>query len=292
MGFFSGKPDISAVIPAFNEAGAVAPTINGVREALAASGLKFEIITVDDGSSDGTADAAEAAGAKVIRHPVNRGYGRTLLSGIEAAAHDWILIIDADGSYPPAEIAKLLPHIPAFDMVVGERGGRLFWGSYAKAFMRWTYLTLARFVAGEPIPDANSGLRIFRKAALADMPVICYGYSFTTTMTLSFLSSAKFVKFVPIEFAERIGKSKVRPVRDIMRTLQIMTQVIIYFNPLKLAVVMALIPLLLGLPLVLGRFMPVWLRPVWPVAFLTVSASMVIFLLGCVIESIKLRRRK
>lgn len=236
MSLFSSKPEISAVIPAFNEENAVAPTINGVRAALEASGLKFEIITVDDGSADGTAAAAEAAGSKVIRHPVNRGYGRTLLSGIEAAAHEWILIIDADGSYPPAEIARLLPHIPAFDMVVGARQGKLFWGSFVKAFMRWTYLRLARFVAGEHIPDANSGLRVFRKSAVKEMPVICYGYSFTTTMTLSFLSAGKFVRFEPIEFTDRVGSSKVRPVRDILRTLQIMTQVMIQYNPLKLLV--------------------------------------------------------
>ncbi len=247
MGIFSGKPEISAVIPAYNEAGAVAPTIVGLKDALAVEGLKFEIIVVDDGSSDGTAQAAEAAGARVIRHPVNRGYGRSLLSGIQAASHEWILIIDADGSYPPAEAGKLLKHIPAFDMVVGARQGKLFWGSYVKAFMRWTYLRLARFVAGEHIPDANSGLRVFRKSAVADMPVMCFGYSFTTTMTLSFLSAGKFVRFEPIEFTDRVGHSKVKPVRDVLRTLQIMTQVMIYYNPLKLMSVAALAALAAGL---------------------------------------------
>ncbi len=244
MGIFSGKPEISAVIPAYNEAGAVAPTIVGLKDALAAEGLKFEIIFVDYGSSDGTAQAAEAAGARVIRHPVNRGYGRSLLSGIQAASHEWILIIDADGSYPPAEAGKLLKHIPAFDMVVGARQGKLFWGSYVKAFMRWTYLRLARFVAGEHIPDANSGLRVFRKSAVADMPVMCFGYSFTTTMTLSFLSAGKFVRFEPIEFTDRVGHSKVKPVRDVLRTLQIMTQVMIYYNPLKLFTALAALGLL------------------------------------------------
>ncbi len=244
MSIFSGKPEISAVIPAYNEAGAVAPTIVGLKDALAAEGLKFEIIVVDDGSSDGTAQAAEAAGARVIRHPVNRGYGRSLLSGIQAASHEWILIIDADGSYPPAEAGKLLKHIPAFDMVVGARQGKLFWGSYVKAFMRWTYLRLARFVAGEHIPDANSGLRVFRKSAVADMPVMCFGYSFTTTMTLSFLSAGKFVRFEPIEFTDRVGHSKVKPVRDVLRTLQIMTQVMIYYNPLKLFTALAALGLL------------------------------------------------
>lgn len=289
MGLFSNKPEITAVIPAYNEENAVIPTINGLREALQASGLKFEIITVDDGSTDGTAAAAEAAGSKVIRHPKNRGYGRALISGIEAAAHEWILIIDADGSYPPAEAGKLLKYIPAYDLVIGARQGKLFWGSYAKAFMRWTYLSLARFVAGEPIPDANSGLRVFRKSALADIPVLCFGYSFTTTMTLSFLSAGKFVRFEPTEFTDRVGSSKVKPVRDILRTLQIMTQVIIYYNPLKFAAVLALVPPAMMLAALL---LPPFLRPAWITLFLGVSAGLIIFLLGCTIESIRLRRRK
>jgi glycosyltransferase involved in cell wall biosynthesis len=284
MGLFSNKPEITVVIPAYNEENAVGPTIHGVREALSRSGLKFDIITVDDGSADGTAAAAEAAGSKVIRHPVNRGYGRSLLSGIEAAAHDWILIIDADGSYPPGEIEKLLPHVPAFDMVVGARQGRLFWGSYAKAFMRWTYLRLARFVAGEPIPDANSGLRIFRKSAVADMPVICYGYSFTTTMTLSFLNSGRFVKFVPIQFAERVGKSKVKAVRDMLRTLQIMTQVIIYFNPLKLFATLAFF--------VLAGSLLCLMFPPLHALFSPVYAAFLLFAAGLIMEALRLNRRK
>lgn len=289
MGLFSNKPEITAVIPAYNEENAVIPTINGLREALQASGLKFEIITVDDGSSDGTAAAAEAAGSRVIRHPVNRGYGRALISGIEAAAHEWILIIDADGSYPPAEAGKILKHIPAYDLVIGARQGKLFWGSYVKAFMRWTYLSLARFVAGEHIPDANSGLRVFRKSALADIPVLCFGYSFTTTMTLSFLSAGKFVRFEPTEFTDRVGSSKVKPVRDILRTLQIMTQVIIYYNPLKFAAVLALVPPVM---LLAGLLLPYYLHAAWLMLVMSVSAGLVIFLLGCTVESIRLRRRK
>jgi len=285
-------PEITVVIPSYNEEGAVGCVIAGAREALSAAAVKFEIIAVDDGSADGTAAAAEAAGARVIRHPLNRGYGRSLLSGIEAAAHDWVLIIDADGSYPPAEIAKLLAHIPAFDMVVGARQGPLFWGSYSKAFMRWTYLALARFVAGEHIPDANSGLRIFRKSAISDMPSICFGYSFTTTMTLSFLKAGRFVKFTPIAFVERVGKSKVKALRDILRTLQIMTQVIIYYNPLKFMVVLAAAPLLalaaFSVCALAGRPQPFF----WLLAALLLSMSALIFLSGCVIESIRLNSRR
>ncbi len=276
MGLFSTKPEITVVIPAYNEEAAIGPVIQGVRQALSSQGLKFEIIAVDDGSSDGTAAAAAAAGAKVIRHPVNRGYGRSLLSGIEAADYAWVMIIDADGSYPPAEILKLLPDIPAFDMVVGARQGPLFWGSYSKALMRWTYLRLARFVAGEQIPDANSGLRIFKKSALADMPVICFGYSFTTTMTLSFLVSGRFVKFTPIEFAERVGKSKVKAVRDVLRTLQIMTQVILYYNPLKLFAALTFCAFLLA---------AVFNSPT------LLLISVILFCAGTAIESLRVRSR-
>lgn len=285
MGLFSNKPEVTVVIPAFNEEGAIAQTIQGAAAALTAAGLKHEVITVDDGSTDGTAAAAEAAGGKVIRHPVNRGYGRSLLSGIHAASHEWILIIDADGSYPPEEIAKLLPHIPAFDMVVGAREGSLFWGTPVKALMRFIYLNIARFVAGEPIPDANSGLRIFRKEAVINsMPVMCYGYSFTTTMTLSFLNAGRFVRFEPIRFTERVGHSKVKPVRDILRTLQIMTQVIIYYNPLKLFATLTF--------LVLGAFALSMLFP--PLALLVSAfyAAMLVFVAGLILEAIRLGRKK
>ncbi|OGR68452.1 MAG: hypothetical protein A2081_04755 [Elusimicrobia bacterium GWC2_61_19] len=293
MGLFSNKPEITVVIPAYNEEGAITPTIKGAGAALAAAGLKFEIITVDDGSSDATAAAAEAAGSRVIRHPVNRGYGRSLLSGIEASAHEWILIIDADGSYPPGEIAKLLPHVPAFDMVVGAREGSLFWGTPGKALMRFIYLSIARFVAGEPIPDANSGLRIFRKEAVTtSMPVTCYGYSFTTTMTLSFLNAGRFVRFEPIKFVERVGHSKVKPVRDILRTLQIMTQVILYFNPMKFAAVITLLPLLATFVLTVKFFFfpPADIR--WLAVAAMTLGSVLIFLMGCVIESFRLHSRK
>ncbi|HAT73163.1 MAG TPA: glycosyltransferase family 2 protein [Elusimicrobia bacterium] len=287
MGLFSNKPEITVVIPAYNEEGAITPTIKGAAAALAAAGLKFEIITVDDGSCDGTAAAAEAAGSRVIRHPLNRGYGRSLVSGIEAAKNDWVLIIDADGSYPPAEIAKLLPCVPDFDMVVGARQGKLFWGSYTKAFMRWTYLALARFVAGEPIPDANSGLRIFRKSAAKNMPIICFGYSFTTTMTLSFMSSGLFVKFVPIEFAERVGKSKVKPVRDILRTLQIMTQVVIHYNPLKFAAALASVPAALAALNTALLFFPCDHSRHLALACILASLAVAVFMAGCVLQSMK-----
>ncbi|HVE12582.1 MAG TPA: glycosyltransferase family 2 protein [Elusimicrobiota bacterium] len=229
---------ISVVVPAYNEESAVTAVVRDLRAAL--SKTEHEILVVDDGSTDKTAEAAKAAGATVLRHPVNRGYGRSLITGFNAARHDWVLMIDADGSYPPAEAAKLLAASEDFDMVIGARQGKLFWGPPVQSLLRWIYLSLARFVAGEAIPDANSGLRLIRKSELLrSIPFLCLGYSFSTTMTLSFIQSGRFVAYVPIDFVERTGRSKVRPIRDILRTLQIMNQIMIYYNPVKLAVTLA-----------------------------------------------------
>jgi glycosyltransferase involved in cell wall biosynthesis len=234
---------VSVVVPAYNEAEAIGPVMADLHSELKKRGLEFEILVVDDGSSDGTAKAVDPAHARVISHPTNGGYGRALLTGIEAAKHEWVLIIDADGSYPPSEILKLLDFAPAFDLVIGAREGTHFWGTPTKAFLRWVYLRLASFVVGARVPDANSGLRLVRKSLVDQRALVrCLGYSFTTTMTLSFLMQGRFVKYMPIEFRARSGgHSKVKPFRDILRTLQLMTQVMIIYNPLKLFVTIALL---------------------------------------------------
>ena len=198
-------------------------------------------------------------------------------------------MIDADGSYPPEEAEKLIALAPASDLIIGARQGETFWGTPLQAWRRRVYLWLASFVAGEPIPDANSGLRLLRKSAFdRSMPFLCLGYSFTTTMTLSFLSAGRFVSYVPIRFVERTGRSKVKPVRDILRTLQIMAQMMIYYNPLKLAA--AVVAGLLGTAL--AAFVVVWacvdLGAALAVAVALASLTVVVFFLGCVLDAIRL----
>lgn len=289
---------VSIVIPAFNEELGIEAVVKDLSSAFKNIGLEapgnLEIIVVDDGSADGTAALAEKSGARVVRQPINRGYGRALLTGIDRAKFDWILIIDADGSYSADDAAKLVCDAPQFDMVIGARQGSLFWGSPLKAFLRWIYLFLASFIAGEKIPDANSGLRLIRKSALGQsMPILCYGFSLTTTMTLSFLSSGRFVKFVPVAYLNRKGSSKVRGLRDIPRTLQIMTQVILFYNPLKFFVVLAALPLALGVGF--GACAYLGGRPVWtPVALscLCFLSSLFVFIAGCLLEGSRIQKSR
>ena len=272
--------DISVVIPAYNEQDAIAPVVKSLTEVLTRHTRRFEIIVVDDGSTDQTFENARASGALALRHPINGGYGRSLMTGFSKAQYDWILMIDADGSYPPEEAELLFAHAPDCDLIIGARQGKNYWGTPLQAWRRSIYLSLASFVAGVPIPDANSGLRLLRKSAFQrSMPFLCLGYSFTTTMTLSFLQAGRFVRYVPVRFVERTGRSKVKPVRDILRTLQIMAQMMIYYNPLKLAVTVAAGALIAALIAARASFLA---------GIVLAATAVLVFFLGCVLDAIRL----
>jgi glycosyltransferase involved in cell wall biosynthesis len=233
---------ISIVIPALDEQDEIGRTISRLREVLSNSGSgAYEIVVVDDGSRDETAARAEAAGARVLRHPHNVGYGRSLKDGIRAARYDTIIINDADGTYPIEAIPDLLAsYNQGFDMVVGARSGKHYQESLIKMPLRRVLRFIVEFTAGRSIPDINSGLRVFRRsAALEYFDHLCDTFSFTTSMTLAYMMTGKFVAYVPIEYNKRVGKSKVRLLRDSMKTLQYIVEAAIYYNPLKMFVLMA-----------------------------------------------------
>lgn len=238
---------VSVLIPAYNEEEAIVNTIRDLEKVLARSGWGYEIIVVDDASSDKTAEMARTTAARVISHPKNIGYGGALRTGIDNASYEWVATIDADCSYPAEELIKLLPFTETHDMVVGARQGKHYWGTFLKYPARILFLALAQFVVGKKIPDVNSGLRMMRKSIVVEMlPRLCRGFSFSTTLTLSFLSSFRFVHFVPIVYSSRVGSSKVRYIRDTLRTLQLMLETIVYYNPLKAGVLLMMFPFAVG----------------------------------------------
>jgi glycosyltransferase involved in cell wall biosynthesis len=235
---------ISVVIPALNEGGAIGATVTDIATALAATKLlPFEIIVVDDGSTDDTGKVAAEAGAQVVRHPHNVGYGRSLKKGIEAATYDTIAICDADGTYPAAAIPELVRlYNEGFDMVVGQRHGPRYRESAFKMPLRALLRFLVEWTAGRHIPDINSGLRVFsREAAMKYFPHLCDTFSFTTSMTLAYMMTKRFVTYYKIEYFERTGSSKVRLFKDSLRTLQYIVEAIVYYNPLKIFLLVSLI---------------------------------------------------
>lgn len=276
---------ISIVIPAYNEADAIRGTIVSIKEALAPSfDDTLEVLVVDDGSTDDTAGIAAAAGASVARHPHNGGYGQALMTGIKAARHDTIVIIDADLTYPVESIPALVAEYQrGFDMVVGARTGRHYEGSVSKSTLRRVLKILVEYTAGRQVPDVNSGLRVFsRKTVLAYFPQLCRTFSFTTSLTLAYMMTGRFVAYQPIAYHERVGDTKVRMFRDSLRTLQYIVEAIVYYNPIKVFIPLSVLAIAIGLIAAL----PVMLseRALWPLTLLASGglAAITVFALGLV----------
>ena len=235
-------PSISVVIPAHNEEGGLPEVLDGLRGRMEACGRPFEIIVVDDGSSDRTASVAQSRGVTVIRHKSNRGYGAALKTGIRAANGAYILICDGDGTYPPEAIPTLIDRIDDHDMVVGARTGPSVDIPFPRRVAKWFLRRLAIYLAESDIPDLNSGLRIFRRQAALDyFAILPSGFSFTTTITLAMLCNEGSVMYVPINYAKRRGRSKIRPLRDSFNFFTLILRTILYFNPLKIFVPVSLI---------------------------------------------------
>jgi glycosyltransferase involved in cell wall biosynthesis len=231
----TGAEGVSVVIPAFNEEGAVAPVVESLLAVLKTSGLAHEVLVIDDGSSDDTAAIAERAGARVVRHRVNRGYGAAIKSGMSAAAHDLICITDADGTYPSEAIPNLVKAIgDGADMAVASRTGANVSIPLIRRPAKWVIRKMAEAVAGITIPDINSGLRVFRRSqARAFLGILPDGFSFTATITLALLSNGYEVDYQPIDYGRRVGRSKIRPIRDTLNFAMLIVRIALYFAPLK-----------------------------------------------------------
>ncbi len=224
---------LSVIVPAFNEAEAIRPTIEALQKVMTDAAIDGEIVVVDDGSSDGTGDAAEAAGARVIRLGENRGYGFALKTGIAESNSKFVAIIDADGTYPPEKIPEMLEVAENADMVVGDRGAAMTNVPLIRRPPKWVLNTLANLLARRKIPDLNSGLRVFKRASLERfIQLLPDGFSFTTTITLSMMCSNLRVVYVPITYAKRVGQSSMRPTAFFTFILLVL-RIIVFFQPLR-----------------------------------------------------------
>lgn len=240
--------DISIVIPAFNEAGAIEPTLTALQEMIDSSGLTAEIIVVDDGSTDGTGDLVEAFdGVRLIRHRQNRGYGASLKTGIRQASHPYIVITDADGTYPIDMIPTLVEEIGPFDMVVGARTGQQVQIPLIRRPAKAALTLLANYLSGMEIPDLNSGLRVMKRDVVMNFfRLLPAGFSFTSSVTLAMLTNDYNVSFVPIDYFQRTGNSKINPVKDTVNFFSLVVRMVLLYRPLRVFVPIVTVLILLS----------------------------------------------
>ncbi len=277
---------LSIIIPAYNEE-------QGLDRALGrlmplAREKRYEVIVIDDGSTDRTAAVAARHGATVVAHRANKGYGAALKTGIRSASHDMILMMDSDGQHDPSLIDALLRDADRFDMVVAARRKMVGIRAPGKKLLAM----VANFLSGVKIPDLNSGLRVFRKSAIKSFLHFCPdGFSFTTTITLAYLREGYSISWVPIDVEKRIGRaSTVAFLRDGYGAFMLIVRVIVLFNPLKVFIPAALVLFTLGLAFTIYGI--VAFHKVPNTGVLTILSGILLFFMGILADQISAIRRE
>jgi glycosyltransferase involved in cell wall biosynthesis len=275
---------VSVVIPAYNESASIAEVVSVLRSAAAWR----EIIVVDDGSTDATADRATSAGATLVRHPYNKGNGASVKSGIRRATGEYVLIVDADGQHPPEDALRLVSKLGVYDLVVGARSLE----TQATETRRWgngALNGLASYLTGRRIPDLTSGFRAATISGLREfLHLLPNGFSTPTTTTLAFIKAGYNVTFEPIHARQRSGQSKIRLARDGTKFLVIIFKIVTLFSPMRIFLPISAVSFALGIGYAL-----------WTIArqshvtnssVLLILFAVVVFLVGLVSEQISALR--
>ena len=276
---------ISVVIPAYNEG----KTIGEIIKKITSLYPDFEVLVIDDGSSDDTAATAEKAGARVFSHPYNIGNGAAIKSGIRRATGDVLFFLDGDGQHDPADIEKFLQFFPEYDMVVGFRSNDSQ-ASSVRAVGNKIYNWLASYVAHFKVLDLTSGFRgIKTDAAHKFLYLLPNTYSYPTTLTLCILKSGRSLKYVPIEaHSRKAGKSNLNIIKDGVRFLMVILKICTLFSPLRIFLPMSFLMFLTGLSYYLYTFIT-WGR-FTNMSALLFTTSIIIFMIGLVSEQISQMR--
>ncbi len=240
--------DATILLPTYNEEKALPVVVRDIKKSMENTRYSYEILVVDDKSSDNSVEVAKKLGCRVIRHPVNRGSGASRKTGILLARGKIIVMLDADGSYPASLIPQMLSHFPEYDQVNGARTseeGTLRWLRQAA---KWFIRMLASFLANYKIPDLNTGLKAFKRDLMIHyFWCIPDGFSCVSSMTLAFLCNGHSVKYIPVDYRKRIGKSKFNPFKDTFLYILTIFRLITYFRPLKIFLPISLFIVTMGI---------------------------------------------
>ena len=242
--------DVSIVLAAYNEESCIVEELQTIRKAMQSSPFSYEVIVVDDGSSDSTATLVSGANwVRLLRHRVNTGSGAARKTGTLAARGDVVVWSDVDMSYPNDRIPDLVQHLvnSGSDQVVGARDSERGTLRLLRVPAKFLIRKLACFLTGSNIPDLNSGLRAFRRdVAMQYIDLLPKGFSCVTTITLAFLCNGHSVEYVPIHYRKRSGVSKFHPFKDTYRYMTQVARMVTYFEPLKVFLPVSLTMLGLG----------------------------------------------
>lgn len=278
---------LSVIIPAYNEGNGIAVVVSNIRAVLEKMDSPFEILVVDDGSKDATAENAGKAGARVIRHPYNIGNGAAVKTGIRHARGSILVTIDADGQHNPEDIPLLVNRIGPYDMVVGSRNSSSDTAAH-RDLANMVFNSLASYVSGRKIEDLTSGFRAV-KARIARQFLYLFPnkFSYPSTITLSVVRAGYSLGYESIRFAKRNkdSKSKIKPLQDGFRFLMIILRIAVFYAPLKIFVPLSLIIFLLGVVYGLIRIF-VLDAPYGQTSALLLSTAVLTFLVGLVSEQI------
>jgi len=270
---------ISIVIPAFNEALSINDTVCRVRKTVP----KAEVIVIDDGSSDGTGEKAMAAGAKIIRHPYNKGNGAAARTGLLAATGNVVIMMDGDGQHNAEDIPRFLDFFPEYDMVIGARS-RESQAGFSRQMGNWLYNSLASYMTSFKIEDLTSGFRAFkRERILPFVHLFPNGFSYPTTSTLAMLKAGANLKFIPIRAARRIGKSKIRLLHDGSRFFLIILKLVTLFSPMRIFLPISAFFGILGIG---WSSYTLYHHTFTNMAALLIIVSLFIFLMGLIAEQL------
>ncbi len=279
----------SIIIPAYNEEGAIR---FGLEKLINLNfHAKYEVIYIDDGSTDKTADIIREFPVKLYRHNVNKGYGAALKTGIRKASGDKIVILDSDGQHDPDNIQKIIDMLDDFDMVIGERSSDSFQvknRQSGKKLIKW----VGEYMVEQKLPDYNSGFRGFGRNIIYGMlHLMPNGFSFSTTSTLAFLKEGFTIGTFPIKVNERVGrKSNVKFAKDGTKTMLLIFRIIMLFNPLKIFFPASVIFILIGLSF--GVYGYIIASRFSNSAILLTTLGMFLFFIGLIADQISMLNRR
>jgi len=275
------KTEVSIIIPACNEARSIGDLIEKIKSLYP----DFEVIVINDGSTDDTAGVAGNAGAIVYSHPYNIGNGAAIKSGIRIASGEILVFMDGDGQHNPEDIKNLLEHLPEFDMVVGSRSGGDH-STFIRTLGNKIFNSLASYVSKFPVRDLTSGFRAVKSEVVKNfLYLLPNTYSYPTTLTLSVLRNGRSVKYVPVKVSSRkTGKSNISMFRDGVRFFMIITKICALYSPLRIFLPVSLFLFLVGLSYYVYTY--ITLNRFTNMSALLFSTSILIFMLGLVSEQI------